>query len=258
MPISQIEFLLEIFCFLQMNEKNYCVRMNMNIRTDRHLDIKLSKCSLDERDNHGVPCAHRYVNIGLLSSVFIFVLRLALFSAKMIASKVIRKILLANLSSNLKSVRIVHNTNKYTTCLGVFNFKCEQTNRNACPTVYYTPVGQTRFYTNADRKEFNVKFKTSKQKITDNIELKRLQMRERKEIMVQGIRDKKIKVQEKVREMEEFVERENILTIPNLLCVARSILAPYIGYVIIQGSYPLAIGLLVVAGITDLVRIAII
>ncbi|XP_031630837.1 probable cardiolipin synthase (CMP-forming) [Contarinia nasturtii] len=67
-----------------------------------------------------------------------------------------------------------------------------------------------------------------------------------------GIREKKSKVKEKVREMEEIVERENIFTIPNLLCVTRSFLAPYIGYVITQEHYQLAIGLLAFAGLTDL------
>lgn len=55
--------------------------------------------------------------------------------------------------------------------------------------------------------------------------------------------------------MEEIVERENIFTIPNLLCVTRSFLAPYIGYVIVQEQYQLAIGLLIFAGLTDLVGI---
>lgn len=122
-------------------------------------------------------------------------------------------------------------------------------------TVNYPPIfmEQKRLYANLDRKDLNLKFEKSKKMLSDNIELKRQRMRERKEVLVQGIREKKSKVQEKVREMEEIVERENILTIPNLLCVARSFLAPYIGYVIIQENYQLAIGLLVFAGLTDLV-----
>lgn len=111
-----------------------------------------------------------------------------------------------------------------------------------------------RFYAKINRKDINLKIAKSKQVITDNIEEKRMRMRERKENLVQGIRDKKTKVQEKVKEMEEIVERENILTIPNLLCVARSFLAPYIGYIITCGHYELAFGLLAFAGITDLVR----
>lgn len=108
-------------------------------------------------------------------------------------------------------------------------------------------------YSNINRKDINFKLEKSKQIISDNIELKRQRIRERKEILVQGIRDKKTKVQKTVRDLEGIVERENILTIPNLLCVARSFLAPYIGYVIVQENYQLAIGLLVFAGLTDLV-----
>ncbi len=65
-------------------------------------------------------------------------------------------------------------------------------------------------------------------------------------------------VKEKVLEkMEEIVERENVFTIPNLLCVGRGVLAPYLGYVIIQQDYALGMGLLVFAGITDVVSITI-
>lgn len=92
-----------------------------------------------------------------------------------------------------------------------------------------------------------------KKLIIDTIESKRLNLQQRKAVLVQELRDKKTKVKEKVKEMEEIVERENILTIPNLLCVGRGILSPYVGYVIVQGHYQMAIGLIVVAGITDLV-----
>lgn len=126
--------------------------------------------------------------------------------------------------------------------------------RQNCYDFKYNSIVPQRFYSDLNRKGINMKIAKSKQIITDNIEEKRMRMRERKEILVQGIRDKKTKVQEKVKEMEEIVERENILTIPNLLCVARSFLAPYIGHVIICGNYELAIGLLAIAGITDLVR----
>lgn len=119
----------------------------------------------------------------------------------------------------------------------------------------FTPLAlHVRDYGKINRRDIDLKIAKSKQMLTDNIEEKRLRMRERKECLVQGIRDKKAKVQEKVKEMEEIVERENILTIPNLLCVARSFLAPYIGYIITCGHYELAFGLLAFAGITDLVR----
>lgn len=74
-------------------------------------------------------------------------------------------------------------------------------------------------------------------------------LRERQEKLVQDIRLKQSKVRERV---EEVIERENIFTIPNLLCVGRGLMSPYLGYVILQHDYKLAMGLLVAAGITDL------
>lgn len=102
-------------------------------------------------------------------------------------------------------------------------------------------------------KKFNLSLAKRRQRLTDTIEQKRIRVQEHKQHLIQGIQEKKSRVQEKVRAMEEIVERENIFTVPNVLCVGRAFLAPYIGYVIVQGNYQLAVGLLVVAGITDLV-----
>lgn len=85
-------------------------------------------------------------------------------------------------------------------------------------------------------------------------------IRHQKEITGQKIRDKKnnivkdiLETKEKVKShIEEVVERENIYTIPNILCVARIAMSPYLGYVILQGNYDFAMGLLVFAGVTDL------
>ncbi|XP_059610151.1 probable cardiolipin synthase (CMP-forming) [Phlebotomus argentipes] len=85
--------------------------------------------------------------------------------------------------------------------------------------------------------------------IQDVLEKKKEILLERKNELVQDLRDKRAKVRVK---MEEVIERENIMTIPNLLCVLRGVLAPYLGYVIIQQDFTFAIGLLVAAGISDL------
>lgn len=120
---------------------------------------------------------------------------------------------------------------------------------------YQAPIkiASERFYSNIDRKQIDLKVATGKKLLSDTIQSKRINLQQRKAVLVQELRDKKTKVKEKVKEMEEIVERENVLTIPNLLSVGRSILAPYVGYVIVNGDYQLAIGLLVVAGVTDLV-----
>lgn len=173
----------------------------------------------------------------------------------MIASKFFRKMILTRLQPKCKSILIVNNSNKYINCTSVLN--CDYSIfSDKMKNVYFStqyPYDQKRFYTNVDRKNLNYKLEKSKQLLTE----KRIRIRERKDILVQGIRDKKLKVQVKVREMEEIVEREklreNILTIPNFLCVTRSCLAPYIGYIIVQEHYQLAIGLLFLAGLTDVV-----
>ncbi len=53
---------------------------------------------------------------------------------------------------------------------------------------------------------------------------------------------------------QKLVTRENIYTIPNLLTVSRIIACPVLGWSILEGDYHLATGLLVYAGLTDLVR----
>lgn len=67
--------------------------------------------------------------------------------------------------------------------------------------------------------------------------------------LVKDLREKQTKVRERV---EGIIERENVLTIPNLLCVGRGLMAPYLGYVIVEQDYRLAMGLLLFAGLTDL------
>ena len=113
---------------------------------------------------------------------------------------------------------------------------------------------QRRSFSSNFRKEVNFKVVKGNELIRNAIETKRANIREKKEVFVHNLRDKKTKVQEKVKEMEEIVERENILTIPNLLCAGRALMSPYLGYVIVQEQFTFAIGLLVVAGLSDLVR----
>ena len=48
-------------------------------------------------------------------------------------------------------------------------------------------------------------------------------------------------------------QKENVLTIPNLLTMSRIGLTPLLGYLIVQQNYPVACGLFVFAGVTDLV-----
>lgn len=110
-----------------------------------------------------------------------------------------------------------------------------------------------------NKKPTNIQLKAGKDLIKNAIEIKREILLEKKQDFVKDIRNRKTivteKVREKMEEMEEIVERENVFTIPNLLCVGRGVLAPYLGYVIVQQDYALGMGLLVFAGVTDIVSI---
>lgn len=51
-----------------------------------------------------------------------------------------------------------------------------------------------------------------------------------------------------------FRQYENPWTIPNLLCVCRILLAPFLGHLVVQQRFDLSLVLFVLAGATDLVR----
>ncbi|RZF42483.1 hypothetical protein LSTR_LSTR004402 [Laodelphax striatellus] len=67
-------------------------------------------------------------------------------------------------------------------------------------------------------------------------------------IILKDIKESKSKMKEK---MEEIIERENIWTIPNMLTVLRIAMSPFLGYLICQNNYELALGLVIFAGFTD-------
>ncbi|XP_063367113.1 probable cardiolipin synthase (CMP-forming) [Cydia amplana] len=80
-------------------------------------------------------------------------------------------------------------------------------------------------------------------------ELTGQKLREKREHLVKDILETKAKVRER---FEEAVEKDRMFTIPNFLCVTRMGISPYLGYVILQDDYHLALGLLTFAGVTDL------
>ncbi|XP_034250438.1 probable cardiolipin synthase (CMP-forming) [Thrips palmi] len=82
----------------------------------------------------------------------------------------------------------------------------------------------------------------------DKIKKTQQRFKESKQRILNDIKDTKTMMKER---MEDIIERENIYTIPNVLCVTRIVFSPYLGYLIIQSDFNLALGLLVVAGVTD-------
>ncbi|GBN78507.1 hypothetical protein AVEN_161888-1 [Araneus ventricosus] len=63
-------------------------------------------------------------------------------------------------------------------------------------------------------------------------------------------RETRRKVHKKISEI-----KENILTIPNGLCVIRIASTPVIGYLVLSELYTLSLGLVIFAGFTDIVSI---
>lgn len=78
---------------------------------------------------------------------------------------------------------------------------------------------------------------------------KKEQFKESGQILLKDIKEARDKVKEK---MEEVVERENVLTIPNLLCISRIVISPFLGYLILQSNFLMALGVFVFASISDL------
>lgn len=93
-------------------------------------------------------------------------------------------------------------------------------------------------------KETQEKIKKTQEKIKKTQQL----LKESKQRIIEDIRDTKTMMR---AQMENIIERENIWTVPNVLCVTRIVFSPYLGYLIIQSDFNMALGLLVVAGVTD-------
>lgn len=105
------------------------------------------------------------------------------------------------------------------------------------------------FSSSLKKEEFQIKSVEGTEMLQNVLEKNKQLLQEKKKVIIQDIRDRKDKVKERV---EEVIERENVATIPNLLCIGRIVMSPYLGYVIVQSEFSLAMGMLVVAGLTDM------
>ncbi|GLV40146.1 Cardiolipin synthase [Carabus blaptoides fortunei] len=74
-------------------------------------------------------------------------------------------------------------------------------------------------------------------------------LRQKSNVLMQDIKATKNKMKER---MEEAIERENIYTIPNFLCIFRIAMTPYLGMLIVQSNFDLALAVLGLAALTDL------
>lgn len=103
--------------------------------------------------------------------------------------------------------------------------------------------------------KYNKKSSFTHQKYKDVLHAKQekikttgLKIKTQGKLILSDIKETKVKMKEK---MEEVIEKENIYTVPNLLCISRICLSPLLGYFIIHGQYSYALAFVVVAGITD-------
>ncbi|KAL9695344.1 hypothetical protein quinque_014629 [Culex quinquefasciatus] len=104
------------------------------------------------------------------------------------------------------------------------------------------------FSSSLKKEDFQVKSVEGAEILQNVLQKNKQLLQEKKAVLIQDIRERKEKVKERV---EEVIERENVATIPNLLCVGRIALSPYLGYVIVQSDFACAgreEELLVVAG----------
>lgn len=79
--------------------------------------------------------------------------------------------------------------------------------------------------------------------------------RDRIEATRYRLEETKNKFQETRAKVKDRIHRENIITIPNALCVARIALTPLLGYFVIIGNFEPALYIFGFAGITDLVSL---
>nr|CAD7575500.1 unnamed protein product [Timema californicum] len=84
------------------------------------------------------------------------------------------------------------------------------------------------------------------------LQRKKERLKETGQLIIKDIKETRDKMKEK---MEEVIERENIWTIPNLLCILRIGFSPLLGYFIVQSDFNLALALLTLAGISDVVAL---
>lgn len=85
----------------------------------------------------------------------------------------------------------------------------------------------------------------NKEKLRDT----EMRLKEKGQFILKDIKNTKEKVKGTV---EEIIEKENIYTIPNLLCITRILVTPYIGFLIVSSKFDYALIVLGVAALTDL------
>ncbi|XP_058790120.1 probable cardiolipin synthase (CMP-forming) isoform X2 [Phymastichus coffea] len=112
-----------------------------------------------------------------------------------------------------------------------------------------------RLYYNNNDSTYNKKHELKNQRHSRRKEIKArfiLNVQQTREQTKQRVEKIKRNVQQTKQKVEEIIERENIYTIPNFLCIGRILSTPFLGYLIVSQDYEIALWLLGFAGFTDL------
>jgi len=101
----------------------------------------------------------------------------------------------------------------------------------------------------SDRKDVKKEFRSYIEQKKEKLRVTEQKLKERRNVILKDIEKTKNKVKQKV---EGIIEKENIYTIPNFLCVSRILISPYLGMLIVQAEFQFALAVLGVAAVTDL------
>lgn len=163
-------------------------------------------------------------------------------------SKGISELIVNDRSATVPAVNVINCLNRYAAATGFIRISL--VNIKQYRNLDVATLG--RLYADRQKQYLHLKTIQGRTILQEVIDKKRESFIERKNVIVEDIREARHKVKEKVRvKMEEVIERENIVTLPNMLTISRMALAPYIGYVIVDADYNYAITLLAAAGLTD-------
>ncbi|XP_043582538.1 probable cardiolipin synthase (CMP-forming) [Bombus pyrosoma] len=81
-----------------------------------------------------------------------------------------------------------------------------------------------------------------------NYIVKKENISKRKALRLQILRD----IKQTKRKVEVIIDKENIWTVPNILCMGRIVTSPFLSYLILSQDYQIALWLLIIAGFSDL------
>ncbi|XP_033189110.1 cardiolipin synthase [Bombus vancouverensis nearcticus] len=81
-----------------------------------------------------------------------------------------------------------------------------------------------------------------------NYIVKKENISKKKALRLQILQD----IKQTKRKVEVIIDKENIWTVPNILCMGRIVTSPYLSYLILSQDYQIALWLLIIAGFSDL------